>query len=82
MRERCFSDDYPGNPIGKYFESLLAYDFPTPKPVGQLILLTPGLEGGEQPTAENSKDIEPSMEFGHQYLDLLKEEIARFKGRE
>jgi len=35
---------------------------------------------GEQPSVENSKDIEPSVEFGHQYLDLLKEEIARFKG--
>jgi len=37
---------------------------------------------GEQPSPEVSKDIEPSKEFGRFYLDLMKEEIARFKGRE
>ena len=36
---------------------------------------------GEQPTTENSKDLEPSKELGRRYLDLLTEEIARFKGR-
>jgi hypothetical protein len=36
---------------------------------------------GEQPSVEVSKDIEPSKAFGHFYLDLLKEEIRRFKGR-
>ncbi len=35
---------------------------------------------GEQPSAEVSKDIEPSVEFGTLYLDILKEEIKRFKG--
>ena len=34
---------------------------------------------GEQPSAEVSKDLEPSKEFGHQYLDLLKSEIIKFK---
>ena len=34
---------------------------------------------GEQPSPENSKDIEPSNKFGHMYLDLLGEEIAKFK---
>ncbi len=34
---------------------------------------------GEQPSPEVSKDIEPSREFGRTYLDLLKDEIARFK---
>lgn len=34
---------------------------------------------GEQPSAEISKDIEPSVEFGHKYLDLLKTEISNFK---
>ncbi|MDQ2799985.1 MAG: hypothetical protein M3Y13_10110, partial [Armatimonadota bacterium] len=34
---------------------------------------------GEQPSAEVSKDIEPSKEFGRFYLDLLKEQIAIFK---
>lgn len=33
----------------------------------------------EQPSPEISKDIEPSKAFGHLYLDILKEEIARFK---
>ncbi len=37
---------------------------------------------GECPSAEVSKDLEPSVEFGHLYLDLLREEIARFKGAE
>jgi hypothetical protein len=36
---------------------------------------------GEQPSAEISKDLEPSREFGRFYLDLLREEIARFKSR-
>jgi hypothetical protein len=36
----------------------------------------------EQYSHEVSKDIEPSNAFGHFYLDLMKEEIARFKGRE
>jgi len=36
---------------------------------------------GEQPSPENSKDIEPSKEFGHKYLNQLKAEIAAFKGR-
>ena len=34
---------------------------------------------GEQPSPEVSKDIEPSKEFGMQYLDLLKEQISLFK---
>ena len=34
---------------------------------------------GEQPSAEVSKDIEPSREFGTKYLDLLKQQIALFK---
>jgi len=34
---------------------------------------------GEQPSAEVSKDIEPSQEFGRFYLDLLKAQIAKFK---
>ncbi len=34
---------------------------------------------GEQPSPEVSKDIEPSKEFGHFYLDLMKQEIAKFK---
>lgn len=33
----------------------------------------------EQLSPEVSKDIEPSETYGHFYLDLLKEEIARFK---
>jgi protein tyrosine phosphatase (PTP) superfamily phosphohydrolase (DUF442 family) len=36
---------------------------------------------GEQPSPEVSKDIEPSKTHGHFYLDLLKKEIAHFKGR-
>ena len=34
---------------------------------------------GENPSVEVSKDIEPSEEFGDQYLRLLREEIVRFK---
>ena len=34
---------------------------------------------GEQPSAEVSKDLEPSLEHGRFYLDLLKEEIEKFK---
>ena len=34
---------------------------------------------GEQPSAQVSKDIEPSKEFGAQYLDILKAQIAKFK---
>jgi hypothetical protein len=34
---------------------------------------------GEQPSAEISKDLEPSKEHGRFYLDLLKEQIALFK---
>jgi hypothetical protein len=33
----------------------------------------------EQPSAEMSKDIEPSKEHGRLYLDILKEEIRLFK---
>jgi hypothetical protein len=33
----------------------------------------------EEPSAEISKDIEPSNTFGTKYLDLLKEEAAAFK---
>jgi hypothetical protein len=55
IRERCFRDDYAKNPLGKYFDSLEAYDFPTPKPVGQLILLASGLQGGRQPTASTRR---------------------------
>lgn len=34
---------------------------------------------GEQPSPEISKDIEPSKEHGQFYLNLLKEQVARFK---
>jgi hypothetical protein len=33
----------------------------------------------EQPSAEISKDLEPSKEYGRLYLDILKEEIRLFK---
>ena len=33
----------------------------------------------EQPSAKVSKDLEPSMELGRRYLDLLKEQAALFK---
>ena len=36
----------------------------------------------EQPSVEVSKDIEPSQEYGRFYLDLLTEEIKRFKNPE
>lgn len=34
---------------------------------------------GEQPSPEISKDLEPSKAFGHRYLDLLRQEVKRFK---
>jgi hypothetical protein len=34
----------------------------------------------EQPSAENSKDLEPSKKHGRKYLEQLKAEIATFKG--
>lgn len=36
---------------------------------------------GEQISLENSKDIEPSKTYGSFYLDLMREEIKRFKGK-
>jgi hypothetical protein len=33
----------------------------------------------EEPSAEISKDIEPSRVFGMQYLELLKQEATAFK---
>ncbi len=36
---------------------------------------------GEQPSAEISKDLEPSIEHGDLYLKLLKKEISAFKSR-
>ncbi|MCU1259043.1 MAG: hypothetical protein JWO80_1928 [Bryobacterales bacterium] len=41
--------------------------------------LGPRIVLAEEPSAEVSKDIEPSAEFGTQYLDLLRTEAARFK---
>ena len=37
------------------------------------------VQASEEPSAEVSKDIEPSREFGTEYLDLLREEADRFK---
>jgi hypothetical protein len=34
---------------------------------------------GEQPSPQVSKDIEPSKEFGTQYLELMKQQISLFK---
>ncbi|MEU3509193.1 hypothetical protein ABZ733_15045 [Streptomyces longwoodensis] len=34
---------------------------------------------GEEMSPEFSNDIEPSVELGRQYLDLLKQQVARFK---
>jgi hypothetical protein len=36
---------------------------------------------GEQYSDEVSKDIEPNTVWGDMYLKLLKEEIAKFKGK-
>ena len=36
---------------------------------------------GEQPSAEVSKDLEPSVEWGDRYLQILKELIAQFKSK-
>lgn len=35
---------------------------------------------GEQPSAEVSKDIEPSVVYGTFYYDLMREQIKKFKG--
>ena len=35
---------------------------------------------GEQISLENSKDIEPSKTYGTLYLDIMKEQIKKFKG--
>ena len=37
---------------------------------------------GEQPSPELSKDIEPSETYGTFYLDLMRQEIRKFKGLE
>ncbi len=53
IRERCFDEDYNANRFSNrnsYYDSYGAYDFPCPKPVGQLILMCPELAGAEQPT--------------------------------
>jgi hypothetical protein len=34
---------------------------------------------GEQLSAELGRDLEPSQEFGHRYLEILKEQVALFK---
>ncbi len=36
---------------------------------------------GEHPSAEVSRDIEPSEEFGTFYYDLMREQIRKFKGQ-
>ena len=36
---------------------------------------------GEQVSFENSKDIEPSAQLGSLYLDIMAEQIKKFKGR-
>ena len=36
---------------------------------------------GEQISLENSKDIEPSKTYGTLYLDIMKEQIKKFKGK-
>jgi hypothetical protein len=36
---------------------------------------------GEQISLENSKDIEPSKTYGTLYLDIMKEQIKKFKGQ-
>lgn len=36
---------------------------------------------GEQPSAEVSKDIEPSVIYGTFYYDLMREQIKKFKGQ-
>jgi len=36
---------------------------------------------GEQISLENSKDIEPSQTYGTLYLDIMKEQIKKFKGK-
>ena len=51
MEAACFDVNAPETVLTKHYISLDAYDFPTPKPAGQLILLAPGLEGGGQPVA-------------------------------
>ncbi len=53
IRERCFDESYNENRFdnrNKYYVSNNAYEFPCPKPVGQLILMCPDLAGAEQPT--------------------------------
>ena len=36
---------------------------------------------GEQPSEEESKDLEPSIVHGTFYYDLMKEQIKKFKGK-
>ena len=54
IRERCFDPSYDENPFNNqnsYYLSYSAYDFPCPKPAGQLILRSPDMQGAGTPVA-------------------------------
>ena len=54
IRDRCFDPSYDENPFSNrnsYYLSYSAYDFPCPKPGGQLILRSPDLRDAETPVA-------------------------------
>jgi hypothetical protein len=54
IHDRCFDEDHPfagPNYRDRHFASYNAYEFPGPKPVGQLILVSPDFAGAEQPVA-------------------------------
>ena len=54
IRERCFDRSYDEDPFNNqnsYYLSYGAYDFPCPKPAGQLILRSPDMRGAETPMA-------------------------------
>lgn len=63
IKERIAKGDVPKHYPGFHYISWSAYDFPCSKPVGQIILFCPDLEGAAQPVAvsrlrDNTKTVE------------------------
>jgi hypothetical protein len=62
-----------------------AADYPPSPPAGRIVGIaysawhTTSVWNNAWGTPQVSKDIEPSKEFGQQYLDLLKQQIHLFK---
>ncbi len=89
IKRRYEKDSFPDKDRWNHYRSWNAYDFPCPKPVGQIILMIPDFSGMGEPTATRQLDDgsvgltiqNEASKINLDYLAMMTRNIIAVKGR-